>query len=72
MSLGLSLAFAANPFRLLVSCLGSRETNSFNHDNNFEVGTTVLCILEMRTLKNNKVINSVLQGHTGSKRGTKF
>ena len=25
MSLGLSLAFAANPFRLLVSCLGSRE-----------------------------------------------
>ena len=47
-------------------------TNSFNHDNNFEVGTTVLCILEMRTLKNNKVINSVLQGHTESKGETKF
>ena len=26
----------------------------------------------MRTLKNNKVINSVLQGHTGSTGGTKF
>ena len=31
--------------------------NSFNPDNNLEVGTAIIHILEMRKLKHNKVIN---------------